>query len=86
MATKWDQELVVVLFDFEKPYDHVEWSFLEGTLLHSGLSSRWVNRVLRLYESAHSIAIALQGLVPRFGLSQLVRKAFPQASLLFLFS
>lgn len=39
-ATEWAQQsgqhLTILLLDFEKEYDTMDWSFLEGTLRHLG--------------------------------------------------
>ena len=36
VATKNKKQMAVLILDFEKAYDRVEWSFLQGTLLKFG--------------------------------------------------
>ena len=45
-ATEWaqhsGQHLAILLLDFEKAYDRVDWSFLEGTLERLGFPPGWI--------------------------------------------
>ena len=38
VAKKTKQDLAILLLDFEKAYDRVDWSFLEGTMVCMGFS------------------------------------------------
>ena len=38
MALKTKQDMAILLLDFEKAYDRVDWSFLEGTMLKFGFN------------------------------------------------
>lgn len=42
-AKESSQDLVVLLLDFEKAYDRVNWSFLEATMSKLGFSNLWVS-------------------------------------------
>ena len=57
-ATAWarlqGEGMAVLLLDFEKAYDRVDWAFLEGTLERVGFPLRWIHGVSSLYSSAHS--------------------------------
>lgn len=45
-AVEWSRStsppLALLFLDFEKAYDRVDWSFLEGTLSRMGFSQRWI--------------------------------------------
>ena len=45
VAVKKKQNLVVLLLDFEKAYDRVQWIFLEGTIHHLGFNTTWIKGV-----------------------------------------
>ena len=49
------ESLAIILLDFEKAYDRVDWDFLHGTLLRLGFPKEWVNGVngLRSQQCAH---------------------------------
>ena len=57
-ATEWaqhsGQHLAILLLDFEKAYDRVDWSFLEGTLSRFGFPDEWIRGISSLYRSASS--------------------------------
>ncbi|KAI5058879.1 hypothetical protein GOP47_0027049 [Adiantum capillus-veneris] len=38
LACIWCEELMILQLDFQKAYDHVDWSFREGTMLRMGFS------------------------------------------------
>ena len=46
--------IAVLLLDFEKAYDRVDWSFLEETMQRMGFPDVWIRGVSALYRSAHS--------------------------------
>ena len=48
-AVETNQPMVMLLLDFEKAYDQVEWSFLEGSLLSLGFNQAWISWVRALY-------------------------------------
>ena len=45
---------MIVLLDFEKSYDRVDWNFLEGIMLRFGFHTQWINMVSMLYRNAFS--------------------------------
>ena len=48
------EPLAVLLLDFEKAYDRVDWAFLEDTMTCMGFPVEWIRGVASLYRSAHS--------------------------------
>jgi hypothetical protein len=46
-AMEWvkesDQDLVLLLVDFEKTYDKVNWMFLQESMRKLGFSDQWIN-------------------------------------------
>jgi hypothetical protein len=75
----------MLLLDFEKAYDRVEWSFFEGTLTQLGFNSTWVTWVRALYiDSWCSVGLNGQTSNP-FKLSRSIRQGCPLAPFLYLF-
>lgn len=88
-AAEWakssSQSLAVLLLDFEKAYDRLDWDFLEGTLSKLGFPNRWIRGVSGLYRSATS-AVTIGGFLGRhFTLGRSVQQGCPLAPYLFLF-
>ncbi|MCO5580746.1 hypothetical protein L7F22_034616 [Adiantum nelumboides] len=77
--------LAILLLDFKKAYDRVDWGFLEGSLSRMGFPQAWIRGVSALYRSASS-SVTIGGHVgSRFELSRSVRQGCPLAPYLFLF-
>ncbi len=77
--------LALLFLDFEKAYDRVDWSFLEGTLLRMGFAPEWIAGIAAMYRSASS-AITIGGFTGRsFEISRSVRQGCPLAAYLYLF-
>ena len=79
------EDLAILLLDFEKAYDRVDWGFLEGTMLRMGFEPLWVRGVAALYSTAHSQVLLGGAKGERFALSRSVRQGCPVAPFLFLF-
>ena len=73
IATKTKQDLTVLLLDFEKAYDRVDWGFLEGTLIQFGFDLQWVKGIASLYSSASSRVLLAGDKGMSFQLSRSVR-------------
>jgi mannosylglycoprotein endo-beta-mannosidase len=85
-AEESEQDLVLLLLDFEKAFDRIEWGFLFTALAKLGFSGTWVRWVGSLYQVASS-AIKVNGAAgPDFQLAQLVRQGCPLAPYLFIFA
>ncbi len=83
-AEESDQDLVLLLLDFEKAFDRIEWSFLFEALTKLGFCSKWVRWVNSLYTSATS-AIKLNGVEgSHFPLARSVRQGCPLLPYLFI--
>jgi hypothetical protein len=53
-AEESEQDLVLLLLDFEKAFDRIEWGFLFTALSKLGFSETWVHWVKTLYLKASS--------------------------------
>jgi hypothetical protein len=53
-AEESGQDLVLLLLDFEKTFDRIEWGFLFTTLEKLGFEKTWVRWVRALYKEAFS--------------------------------
>jgi hypothetical protein len=83
-AEESNQDLVLLLLDFEKAFDRIEWSFLFEALARLGFCPQWIKWVSSLYRSASS-AIKLNGVEGRtFPLARSVRKGCPLSPYLFI--
>ncbi len=80
-----NQDLVLLLLDFEKAFDRIKWGFLFKVLAKLGFSTTWVCWVGSLYQAATS-AIKVNGVAePDFQLVKSVRQGCPLAPYLFIF-
>jgi mannosylglycoprotein endo-beta-mannosidase len=85
-AEESNQDLVLLLLDFEKAFDRIEWGFLFRALEQLGFSQTWVHWVTSLYREATS-AIKVNGVPgPVFQLARSVRQGCPLAPYLFIFA
>jgi hypothetical protein len=83
-AVESDQDLVMLLLDFEKAFDKIEWGFLSEALAKLGFANQWIHWVCSLYRST-SLAIKLNGVVgSSFPLAKSVRQGCPFAPYLFI--
>lgn len=51
-AQESKQDLVILLFDFGKAYDRVNWTFLEAAIKKLGFSKTLISRTSFLYRDA----------------------------------
>ncbi len=84
-AKKRKENMAVLLLDFEKAYDRVEWEFLHGTLLRFGFEESWIKGVAALYSSATSKVLLAGQKGSSIQLTRSVRQGCPLAPFLFLF-
>jgi len=83
-AKESEQDLVLLLLNFEKAFDRIEWGFLFSTLTKLGFNNIWVRWVASLYQAA-SYAIKVNGTPgPDFQLARSVRQGCPLAPYLFI--
>jgi hypothetical protein len=79
-----DQDLVLLLLDFEKAFDSIKCGFLFKALDKLGFSPTWVSWVASLYREATS-AIKVNGVAgPDFQLARSVRQGCPLTPYLFI--
>jgi hypothetical protein len=72
-AEESEQDLVLLLLDFEKAFDRIEWEFLFTAVSKLSFSETWIHWVKTLYLEASS-AIKVNGTTgPTFQLAHSVR-------------
>ena len=84
LAKEKDVDLVVLLLDFEKAYDRVDWSFLEEVMLQLGFPMAWVVAIRALYKNASSSVYVAGEVDAPFSISRSVRQGCPLAPFLYL--
>jgi len=83
-AEEKNQDLVLLLLDFEKAFDRIEWHFLFITLEKLGFEGTWIRWVRSLYIEASS-AIKVNGVIGSdFQLARSMRQGCPLAPYLFI--
>ena len=84
MAKEKDEDLVVLLLDFEKAYDRVDWCFLEEVMLQLGFPMAWVVAVRALYKNVSSSVYVVGEVDAPFSISRSVRQGCPLTPSLYL--
>ena len=84
LAQHHKQSLAILLLDFEKAYDKVDWDFLEAVLLRLGFPSAWIKGVSALYRHASSSVLFSGGNGTLFQISRSVQQGCPLAPFLFI--
>ena len=78
------QDLTMLLLDFEKAYDRVSWTFLREVMARMGFHNTWINQVMSLNENAAASIIVNGEISKTFRLQRSVRQGCPLAPYLFL--
>ena len=78
------QTLSMLLLDFEKAYDRVNWTFLRAVMERMGFNLGWINQVMALNENASAAVIVNGEQSKTFRLQRSVRQGCPLAPYLFL--
>jgi len=76
-ALESSQDMVMLLLDFEKAYDKVEWGFLEGTLTKHGFNQTWIAWVRALYVDFKCVVGINKTLSDPFQLTRSIRQGCP---------
>ena len=84
LAQHHKQSLAILLLDFEKAYDKVDWDFLEAVLLKLGFPCAWIKGVSALYRHASSSVLFSGGYGTLFPISRSVRQGCLLAPFLFI--
>ena len=84
LAQQHKQQLAVLLLDFEKAYDKVDWDFLEAVLSRLGFPAAWIKGVSSLYRHASSSVLFAGEYGTLFPISRSVRQGCPLAPFLFI--
>jgi hypothetical protein len=83
-AEESNQDLALLLLDFEKAFNRIEWSFLFEALAKLGFCPKWIRWVSSLYSSASS-TIKLNGIEgSAFPLARSVKQGCPLLPYLFI--
>jgi hypothetical protein len=83
-AEESNQDLILLLLDFEKAFDRIEWSFLFEALARIRFYPKWIRWVSSLYTLASS-TIKLNGVEgSTFPLTRSVRQGCPLSPYLFI--
>ena len=56
------EDLAILLLDFEKAYDRVDWDFMEGLFFRLGFHVQWITTVASLYREAFSLVLVTGGI------------------------
>ena len=78
------QDLSMLLLDFEKAYDRVNWTFLRQVMGKMGFHPTWIRQVMALNENASAAVIVNGEQSQSFKLQRSVRQGCPLAPYLFL--
>jgi hypothetical protein len=84
-ATENKQDLVILLLDFEKAYDRVNWTFLQSAMKKQGFSGTWIKWTTTLYEGAHTSVLVNGQPGEEFEMERGIRQGCPLAPYLYLF-
>jgi hypothetical protein len=83
-AKENNQDLSMLLLDFEKAYDRVNWTFLRQAMERMGFHLTWINQVMSLNENASASVVVNGEQSKNFHLQRSVRQGCPLAPYLFL--
>lgn len=83
-AEESNQDLFLLLLDFEKTFDRIEWGFLFTALAKLGFNDTWVNWVRSLYHTATFAVKVNDTIGPDFQLARSVRRGCPLTPSLFI--
>lgn len=81
---KNQQDLSMLLLDFEKTYDRVNWTFQQKTMVKMRFHITWISQVMSLNENASAFVIVNGEISITFRLQRLVREGCPLAQYLVL--
>ena len=85
VAEETKQDLAILLLDFEKAYDRVDWNFLYEVMGRIGIPCDYIKAVFALYTTASSRLLVGGALGNKFPITRSVRQGCPLAPYLFLF-
>lgn len=72
-----DKKLVLLLLDFEKTFNHINWDFLFFVFQTLGICEQWIQWVLALYKVATSSIKITREVGDLFCLSRLMQLGCP---------
>jgi len=83
-AEESDQNLVLLLLDFEKAFDRIEWGFIFTALAKLGFEDTWIRWVRSIYKEASSAIKVNRAIGLDFRLARSVRQSCPLAPYLLI--
>jgi hypothetical protein len=83
-AEESNQNLVILLLDFEKDFDQVSWNFLQASMLWLGFDTEWISWVMALYKGVLATMEINKSFCPNFDLHRSVEQRCYLAPYLFL--
>jgi hypothetical protein len=84
-ARETKQDLVILMIDFEKAYDQVNWSFMKKAMKKMGFSSKWINWTAIFYQGAQTQILVNGQTGQSFEMERGVRQGCPMAPYMYLF-
>jgi hypothetical protein len=83
-ATESQQDLAVILIDFEKAFDRVNWTFLQEAMKKMGYDQDFIKWTVAVYKSSTSQIIVNGAISREFPLDRAVRQGYPLAPYLYI--
>jgi hypothetical protein len=84
-AKESSQDLIILMIDFEKAYDRINWSFLKATMLKLGFSAQWIEWTATFYQEAETQVLVNGHTGTKFELERGVRQGCSMAPYMYLF-
>ncbi len=84
LAIENGQDLVLLLLNFEKTFDRIEWGFLFPTLSKLGFCPTWIQWISSLYWFASSSVKVNKEPGEKLRFAKLVKQGYPLAPYLFI--
>lgn len=81
-----NQDLALILLDFEKAYDRISWTFLQAALKEVGFSDNWIKWIMALHTEAEALITINGEQGTPFRLERSGCQGCPLAPYLFLFA
>lgn len=84
-AQESNQDLVILMIDFEKAYDRANWNFLREAMRELDFHEEWIAQTAALYEGARSSVLVNGKQTQEYELERGVRRGCPMVPYIFFF-